>query len=93
MAVWAQSLATEIENIKNVEVNETKGGINMKKYNMSKLVIVLLWVIAAFLSFNFGLYEIEKASKPLCNIVIGVICLYAGKEFVGIAKDIWENCK
>ena len=63
----------------------------MKKYNISKLVIVSLWIIAAFLSFNFRLYEIEKASKPLCNIVIGVICLYCGKAFTEIAKDIWKN--
>ena len=90
MAVWARNLATEIENIKNVEENKTKGEINMKKYNISKLVIVLLWIIAAFLSFYFGLYEIEKASKPLCNIVIGAICLYCGKTFADIAKDIWR---
>lgn len=65
----------------------------MKKYNISKLVIVLLWIIAAFLSFSFGLHEIEKASKPLSNIVVGIICLYGGKIFVGMAKDIWENCR
>ena len=58
----------------------------MKKYNISKLVIVSLWIIAAFLSFNFGLYEIEKASKPMCHIVIGVICFYGGKTFVSVAK-------
>lgn len=62
----------------------------MKKYNRSKYVIVLFWVIAAFLSFTFGFLKIEEVDHRL---VAGAFCIYFAKIFLDLAQDEWENCK